>query len=48
MSSADMKELKVQLQGLVDKGYIRPSTSPWSYSALFIEKDKELCLCVDY
>jgi hypothetical protein len=28
---------------------IRPSTSPWGYSALFVEKkDKELRLCVDY
>jgi hypothetical protein len=34
---------------LLDKGYIRPSTSPWGCSALFVEKkDKELCLCVDY
>jgi hypothetical protein len=29
MSSAEMKELKVELQGLLDKGYIRPRTSPW-------------------
>jgi hypothetical protein len=49
MSHVEMKELKVQLQGLLDKGYIRPSTSPWGYSTLFIEKkDKELRLCVDY
>jgi hypothetical protein len=49
MSPGEMKELKVQLQGLLDKGYICPSTSPWGYSALFVEeKDKELCLCVDY
>jgi hypothetical protein len=41
--------LKIQLQGLLDKGYICPSTSPWGCSALFEEKkDKELCLCVDY
>jgi hypothetical protein len=34
---------------LLDKGYIRPSTSPWGCSALFLEKkDKELRLCVDY
>jgi hypothetical protein len=34
---------------LVDKGYIRPSISPWGCSALFVEKkDKELRLCVDY
>jgi hypothetical protein len=49
MSPVEMKELKVQLQGLLDKGYIRPSTSPWGCSALFVEKkDKELHLCVDY
>jgi hypothetical protein len=29
MSPMEVKELKVQLQGLLDKGYIRPSTSPW-------------------
>jgi hypothetical protein len=33
---------------LLDKGYIRPSTSPWGCLALFVEKDKELHLCVDY
>jgi hypothetical protein len=43
MSPVEMKELKIQLQGLLDKGYIRPSTSPWGCSALFVEKkDKEL------
>jgi hypothetical protein len=49
MTSMELKELKVQLQGLLDKGYIRPSTSPWGCPALFVEyKDKELHLCVDY
>jgi hypothetical protein len=49
MSPVEMKELKIQLQGLLDKGYICPSTSPWGCSALFVEKkDKELHLCVDY
>jgi hypothetical protein len=49
MSPVELKELKIQLQGLLDKGYICPSTSPWGYSAFFVEKkDKELCLCVDY
>jgi hypothetical protein len=34
---------------LLDKVYIRPSTSPWGCSTLFVEKkDKELHLCVDY
>jgi hypothetical protein len=49
MSPVKLKELKIQMQGLLDKGYIRPSISPWGCSALFVEKnDKELCLCVDY
>jgi hypothetical protein len=49
MSHMKMKELKVQLQGLLDKGYIDPSISLWGCSALFVEKkDKELRLCVDY
>jgi hypothetical protein len=49
MSPVEMKELKIQLQGLLDKGYIHPSTSPWGCSSLFVEKkDKELHLCVDY
>jgi hypothetical protein len=49
MSLVEMKELKIQLQGLLDKGYIHPSMSPWGCLVLFVEKkDKELCLCVDY
>jgi hypothetical protein len=49
MSPVEIRELKIQLQGLLDKGYIRLGTSPWGYSALFVEnKDKELHLCVDY
>jgi hypothetical protein len=49
MLPVKLKELKIQLQGLLDKGYIRPSTSPRGYSALFVEKkEKELRLCVDY
>jgi hypothetical protein len=49
MSPVEMIELKVQLQGLLDKGYIGPSTSPRGCIALHVEKkDKELHLCVDY
>jgi hypothetical protein len=49
MSPVELKELKIQLQGLLDKGYICPSISPWGCSGLFVEKkDKELHLCVDY
>jgi hypothetical protein len=49
MPHVELKELKIQLQGLLDKGFIYPSISHWDYSALFVEKkDKELLLCVDY
>jgi hypothetical protein len=49
MSPVELKELKIQLHGLLDNGYIHPSTSPWGCSALFVEKkNKELRICVDY
>jgi hypothetical protein len=49
MSPVELKVLKIQLHGLLDKGYIHPSISPWGCSLLFVEKkDKELRLCVDY
>jgi hypothetical protein len=49
MSPVELKELKIRLQGLLDKGYIHPSTSLWGCSVLVVEKkDKELCLCLDY
>jgi hypothetical protein len=49
MSLVELKELKIQLQGLLDKGYICPGTSPWGCFVLFVEKkDKELHQCVNY
>jgi hypothetical protein len=49
MTPVELVELKIQLQELLNKGYIHRSTSPWGYPALFAsKKDKELCLCVDY
>jgi hypothetical protein len=49
MMPMELKELKIQLQGLLNKGYICPSTSPWGCPTLFVlKKDKELRLCVDY
>jgi hypothetical protein len=49
MPPAELVELKKQLQELLDKGFIRPSTSPWGCSALFVKnKDESLRLCVDY
>jgi hypothetical protein len=49
MSHVDMADLKIELQDLLDKGFIRPSSSPWGYPALFVpKKDKELHLCAHY
>jgi hypothetical protein len=45
----EIAELKIQLQELLDKGYIRPSCSPWGCTAIFMsKKDKTQRLCVDY
>jgi hypothetical protein len=44
-----LAELKIQLQDLLDKGFICPSASPWGCPALFVKKkDNSLRLCVDY
>jgi len=49
MPPNELAELKIQLQDLQDKGYIRPSASPWGCPALFVKKkDDSLRLCVDY
>ena len=48
MALVELQELRVQLQELPDKGFIRPSTSPWGASVLFAKKkDKTLRLCID-
>ena len=45
----ELQELKVQLQELLERGFIRPSTSPWGAPILFAkEKGKILRLCIDY
>jgi hypothetical protein len=49
MPPVELAELKKQLQELLDKGFIRPSTSPWGCPSLFVKKkDESLILCVDY
>jgi hypothetical protein len=49
MPPAQLAELKKQLQELLDKGFIHPSTSPWGCPALFVKKkDESLRLCIDY
>jgi hypothetical protein len=48
MPPDELAELKKQLQELLDKGFIHPSTSPWGCPALFMKKDESLRLCIDY
>jgi hypothetical protein len=49
MTHKELAELKVQLNELLDKGYVRLSSSPWGCSALFVKKkDQSLRLCIDY
>ena len=49
MAPAELKELKVQLQELLDKGFVRPSVSPWGAPVLFVKKkDGTLWMCIDY
>ena len=49
MAPTELKELKAQLQELVDGGFIRPSTSPWGAPMLFVKKkDGTWRLCIDY
>ena len=47
MAPAELKELKVQLEDLLQKGYITPSVSPWGALVLFVrKKDGTLRLCL--
>ena len=49
MTPVELHELNVQLQELLDKGFIRPNTSPWGAPVLFAKKkDKTLQLCINY
>ncbi|XP_073137422.1 uncharacterized protein [Henckelia pumila] len=43
---SEMRELKQELQDLLDKGYILPSVSPWGASVLFVKKKMGQCCCV--
>ncbi len=44
----ELKELKVQLEKLLTKGYIKPSKSPYGAPVFFVHKDGTLRMCVDY
>ncbi|GKF51930.1 hypothetical protein Tco_0148397, partial [Tanacetum coccineum] len=49
LAPSEMKELSEQLQELSDKGFIRPSSSPWGALVLFVKKkDESFQKCIDY
>ena len=49
LAPTEMRELMAQLQELLDKGFIRPSSSPWGASVLFVKKkDGTMRMCIDY
>ncbi|GKA66187.1 putative reverse transcriptase domain-containing protein [Tanacetum coccineum] len=46
---SEMQELSTQLQELADKGFIRPSSSPWEAPVVFVKKkDGSFRMCIDY
>ena len=49
MAPSELKELKLQMEELVNKGFVRPSASPWGPPVLFVKKNYgSLRLCIDY
>ena len=48
MAPKELAEIKKQLEELLEKGFIRPSSSPWGCLAIFVKKDVTLRMCVDY
>jgi hypothetical protein len=49
MAPKEIAEIKKQLEDLLNKGFIRPSSSPWGCPAIFVKKkDGTLRMCVDY
>ncbi|KAJ0576069.1 putative nucleotidyltransferase, Ribonuclease H [Helianthus annuus] len=48
LAPSEMQELSTQLQELLDKGFIRPSYSPWGALVLFMKKDGSFRMCIDY
>ncbi|GKD62793.1 putative reverse transcriptase domain-containing protein, partial [Tanacetum coccineum] len=49
LALAEMKELAEQLKELFDKGFIKPSSSPWGAPILFVKKkDGSFRMCINY
>ncbi|KAI3758768.1 hypothetical protein L6452_06340 [Arctium lappa] len=49
LAPSEMKDMMRQLQDLLEKGFVRPSSSPWGASVLFVKKkDGTMRMCIDY
>ena len=49
LAPSEMQELSKQLEELLEKGFIRPSSSPWGAPILFVKKkDVSMRMCIDY
>ncbi|KAI3669068.1 hypothetical protein L6452_40289 [Arctium lappa] len=49
LDSTEMKEMMSQLHDLLEKGFVRPSSSPWGAPVLFVKKkDDTMGMCIDY
>ena len=49
LAPTKMKEMMSQLQELLERGFIRPSSSPWGSPVLFVKnKDGTMQMCIDY
>ncbi|GKG01129.1 hypothetical protein Tco_0305834, partial [Tanacetum coccineum] len=49
LAPSEMKKLSEQLEELPEKGFIRPSSSPWGAPVLFVKKkDGSFRMCIDY
>nr|GEU97421.1 putative reverse transcriptase domain-containing protein [Tanacetum cinerariifolium] len=49
LAPSELKELSDQLKELSEKGFIRPSSSPWGAPVLFVKKkDGSFCMCINY
>lgn len=49
LAPSEVREIITQIQELLDKGFIRPSSSPWGTLVLFVKKkDGTIRICIDY